>query len=75
MGRKYQRLGVICKTKGSQLDEYVFDESLLDDGITEVYIVKKSRNPEALCKGVWHRLNNVIQRFTYCPLCKEGLLS
>ena len=40
---RYQKLGTIKKKKGLQLYEYSFNEGLLQNGITEVFIVKKPK--------------------------------
>ena len=40
---RYQKLGTIKKKKGLQLYEYIFNEGLLVDGITEVFIIKKPK--------------------------------
>ena len=41
---RYQKLGTIKKRKGLQLYEYIFNESLLQDGgITDVFVIKKPK--------------------------------
>ncbi len=40
---RYQQLGTIKKTKGLRLYEYSFNEGLLQDGITDVFVVKKPK--------------------------------
>jgi len=40
---RYQKLGTIKKRKGLQLYEYIFNEGLLSDGVTEVFISKKPK--------------------------------
>ncbi len=37
----YQKLGTIVKREGLQLYEYSFDENLLNDGETEVFVKKR----------------------------------
>ena len=40
---RYQRLGIIKKRKGLQSYEYIFNDGLLSDGVTEVFILKKPK--------------------------------
>ena len=44
---RYKKLGTIKKRNGIQLYEYSFDESLLQDGITAVYVRKAPKKPAA----------------------------
>ena len=45
---RYKKLGTIKKGNGIQWYEYSFDESLLRDGVTEVYVrkVAKKQKPD-----------------------------
>jgi len=40
---RYQKLGTIAKRQRLQLYKYMFDESLLQNGITEVFVIKKPK--------------------------------
>jgi len=40
---RYQKLGTITKKPGLQLYKYIFNESLLKNGTTDVFVIKKPK--------------------------------
>ncbi len=57
---RYQKLGTIRKKKGLQLYEYSFNEGLLQDDITDVFVVKSQK------KNLTSRRSRAADICVYC---------
>ena len=64
---RYQKLGIIKKKRGISLYEYIFNESLLNEAITEVFVQKRVKSKKRLPS----QPKDAADGFRECPKCGQ----